>query len=577
MSRVLSLCALLAALPAWAGFDIVTQDVAVDLVTNPAALDVKATLRIRADTALSQVQLLLPTGAISAVTVGGAPAQYTASPTQYLLTVQLPTPLAANEEATIEVAFAGVPTCTSAGRIECVRSSSFTFVLAISQNVRWYLVAYSSTDPFTGRVTLRVPAGHRAAIVQGSLPVVASLPDGSESWSFDYLLPTDALAFTAGDSASVMSPDGRFVGFYRDPGTRATMEKVIADAVRYYPVMSQMYGPLPGDRFHFTFVPVNFFAGGIGNLNLVFLNEFINLPQYSYVIPQAQHELAHSWWGNISSPSTPFLSEAMAEYTLWRVKGELDGDREGARGRRMNAVWYLYGRPSGQDVALIANNVTSSPVYVHVVYHKGPVVVRTLEELVGKAAFTAGLKEALKVQPTLTPNDWLAAIQTASGVDLTRFKDRWLSAPGFPRITAAPAIEEQPAGWKATLSLSMTGDYPLKLPVVVRLDDGTEQRANVMLDQATATWSQTFASRPVSIDVDPEWTAVRELSPAKTADVTFDGDVDGADLLELAIRQGGRMPTERRVDGSYDPLFDLNRDRFIDTADVDLVLDEAQR
>ncbi len=577
MSRALVLFALVAGLPAWAGFDLVTQDLAVDLVTNPATLDVKASLRVRADAPLSAVELVLPSGAISAVTVDGAPAQYTADALQYLLTVQLPAPLAANGEAVIEVAFSGAPSCSSAGRIECARSAAFTFVLPISQQVRWYLISYTATDPFTGKVTFRLPAGHRAALVQGALPAVASQPDGTEQWSFDYATPTDSLAFTAGDSSSVASSDGRFVGFYRDPATKQTMETVIADAVRYYPVMAAMYGPLPGERFHFSFVPLNFIAGGIGTLDLVFLNEILNVPQYSYIIPQAQHELAHSWWGNLSSPSTPFLSEAMAEYTLWRVKGDVDGEREGARGRRMNAVWYLYGRPANQDVALIASNVTSSPVYVQVVYHKGPVVIRTLEELAGKAQLTAGLKEALKVQPTLTPADWLGAIQTASGVDLTRFRDRWLMATGFPKLAVTPAIEAQAGGWKVTLGVTMTGDFPMSLPVVVRLDDGTEQRASVMLDLATTTWTQTFTSRPVSIELDREWTAVRELSPAMTADVTFDGDVDGADLLELAIHLGGQVPSERRVDGSYDPLFDLDHNRAIDLTDIDAVLVEANR
>lgn len=477
----------------------------------------------------------------------------------------------------IDVTFSGTPTCSSQGRVECNRSSTFTFVSSISQAVRWYLASWNSTDPFTGKVVLRIPAGHRAAVVQGSVPTITTAADGTETWAFAIPVPTDALGFTSGDSSMVSSPDGRFVGFYRSAATKSHMETVLVDAARYYPAMEQMYGKLPGDRFHYTFVPVNFVAGAIGQLNLIFLNEFMTTPQYSYILPQVPHEMAHSWWGNLSSPSTPFLSESMAEYTLWRAKTEVDGEAAGMRGRRMNATWYMYGRPANQDVALIAPNVTSSPVYVHAVYHKGPLVIRALEELVGKDKLTVGLREALKVQPMLTPADWLTAIQTASGVDLTRFRERWLEATGFPKLAVTTKVVGEGTGFKLTLDLAMTGDFPLSVPVVVRLEDGTEQRTNVSLALATASWSKTFASRPVRVEVDREWTSVRELEPKTKGDLTFDGEVDGADILEAALYMGAALPSERRVDGSYDPLFDLNRDFAVNVQDVDAVVAEANK
>jgi hypothetical protein len=424
---------------------------------------------------------------------------------------------------------------------------------------------------------LTLPPGHEAACVQGAIPTKSTLADGNERWTFAWTVPTVSLGFTASRATRVESADGRFVGLSRDPSTRATMETIVASAARYYPAMAAMYGPLPGDRFHYVFVPQNFMAGAIGQLSLVFLNEFMTTAPYAYIVPQVPHEMAHSWWGNLSSPSTPFLSESMAEYTLWRAKGEVDGRREGMQGRRMNAVWYMYGRPANADVAILAANVTQSPVYVHAVYHKGPLVIRALEEWVGTAALTAGLRDALTVQPTLTPERWLSTIQTASGKDLSRFRRVWLDTTGFPNISVTPAVTAEGGQFRLSLGLSLSTDSVLKLPVVVHLEDGSEVQAAVTIDGTSGAWSQTFGRRPVLIELDPEWTAVREFAAQRLGDVTFDGAVDGADLIEAALHVGGRFPSERRVDGSYDPLFDVNHDNTNSVADLDVIVSEVAR
>ena len=76
-----------------------------------------------------------------------------------------------------------------------------------------------------------------------------------------------------------------------------------------------------------------------------------------------------------------------------------------------------------------------------------------------------------------------------------------------------------------------------------------------------------------AVEVDPEWSMAREIAPALPGDVTLDGRVDGADLIALALQQGRYLPELRRVDGGYDPLYDLARDGVIDAADMQVVLD----
>jgi hypothetical protein len=42
--------------------------------------------------------------------------------------------------------------------------------------------------------------------------------------------------------------------------------------------------------------------------------------------------------------------------------------------------------------------------------------------------------------------------------------------------------------------------------------------------------------------------------------------------MEIALRHGGAIPDERRQDGSYDPLYDVNDDGRIDESDMDALL-----
>ena len=76
----------------------------------------------------------------------------------------------------------------------------------------------------------------------------------------------------------------------------------------------------------------------------------------------------------------------------------------------------------------------------------------------------------------------------------------------------------------------------------------------------------------VLLEIDPDWTLVRQVRPAVQGDVTLDGRLDAADLIAIALRQGTSLPEERRRDGGYDPLFDLDENRTIDASDVEQLL-----
>jgi hypothetical protein len=162
-------------------------------------------------------------------------------------------------------------------------------------------------------------------------------------------------------------------------------------------------------------------------------------------------------------------------------------------------------------------------------------------------------------------------IAAASGADASAEVDQWLREIGFPRLAVASETRPSAAGDGAevVLRIDSQGAFDYRAPVHLVNGDGTITEHEIELHPGQTEHVLSAATRPVAVELDPRWTLVREVLPALAGDVTLDGTVDAADLIEIALRDGAELPEERRVDGSYDPLFDVNGDHHIDGADLD--------
>lgn len=550
--------------------DIVTQDIDVDLVTSPQSLPISLRLEVTLTSSQSNLELLAPTGTVDSASIDGLPAAVAV--TDYSLVVTPAAPLEAGTH-TLQLHTDGVPPCTTSRGRSCSRTPSFTFLPTLSEQLRWYVIGGGSFDPFIGTVKVRAPANQLVAMVQGAAATKTQNADGSQTWSFPYATPTESLGLVAGEMTSVTSADGFVTGYSVNPATRSAMQQFVDDSARFYPVYAELYGTLPLAHVTIAFVPADFVAGAMGQFGLIFASEVLAQPDFSYISAQFPHEVAHFWWGNFAGPEAPFLSEGMAEYSLWRAREILDGPAVAAAGRRMNATWYLYGRGAIADWAILDRAISTAPAYVFVTYHKGAVVLRGLEELVGTDAMTRGLRAAVQSNPELSVDAWLAAIQAQTTIDLSPWRHAWLEQPGFPVLTVESSVTANDAGGqRVALAITSSGDFPMKAPLRFRFSDGSTQLRSLSLSGRTSTFSETFDTAPISIELDPEWTSVREVVPALDGDVTLDGIVDGADLIEVALHLETAMATVRRQDGHYDPLSDLDGDRIVGPSDLDAIV-----
>lgn len=561
--------------------DFLDQAVVVDVAADPLHVDVE--LRVRATARAEELALLVPSIPLVSLEVDGEALETEPDATypDYVLWARWPVPLEDGDEAVVHMVLEGEPTCTSvfAQGAVCTRHADETMLLPSSVAMSWAFTNLFESDPFTAAIEVRAPAGHLVAAGQGAPRSVLDAEDGTRTSRFVSEVPTEQLAVYTRAAASVRIEGALpVVGVAPDEDERlATMEELATTAAEVLPVHAGRYGEIGIDEFHLlTFSDRTEFAGMGLFGNVLLFDALLDAP-YEYLRVQGiAHETAHSWWGGLASAARweegAFFNEAFAEYSAWAALGVLHGDEVRTSGARMSAVWYMLRRPGDEDVAVLDPAAADSPAFVFVTYHKASVFLRTLEEAAGPEAFTRALANLVARGPGGLSTEALAEdVLAESGWDPTAALDAWLRAPGFPTVTAGLSAAGSP-----TLGLDVQGDVSFRLPVVLHRADGSRTDVVLEVGPGAAEAELPAGAPPVRLELDPRWTLVRLVRPALPGDVSLDGVVDAIDLVDVALRDGGVLPDERRVDGSYDPLYDVDEDERIDRADLDAVLAAAR-
>jgi aminopeptidase N len=557
--------------------DFLSQHVKLDLTQSPTEIKVEAVaqVKITQDTQTLKVAALSP--GIVSVTWDGVPV--TTVNAGGAAVISFPSKLTAGTEGTLRVELSGVPACAYAGYEVCLRSQDLTYLIPPWYTGTWYLSNAQEIDAQACTLELRIPSGHKAAAL-GVPPVVVDGGDGTSTWTFESAAPVTDMAFVAGAYGEIQGIGDGFPtrGLYTGAASNAqVLQPAIDEGGKLAKLFGGWWGQPPVKEFQYGIISGNTPFAGTEIGGLMLLQDMLLTPAYAYILADANHELAHYWWGSMSWASDDnqfgFFAESLAEYSLWRGLGELNGQPARDTGTRMNAVWYMYRRPSDDDTPVFSLN--SYDIAVFAIYHKGSTVVRTLEQAAGVQAIDTALSDLIEAGPgAATIDGFQASILAASGVDIAPYVSTWLLGIGFPVVTVSATVAQSAGGYKVTLAA--TGqDFPMLIPVYALMPDGTRTPASIAFSGGHGEAALELTQRPLAVEVDPGWTAVRELKPAVPGDVSFDGQVDGADLIEVALRIGGKLPTIRRKDGKYDPLYDLDVDRAIQDKDLDEVVKQA--
>jgi aminopeptidase N len=210
----------------------------------------------------------------------------------------------------------------------------------------------------------------------------------------------------------------------------------------------ETYG-LEVDLDQYNLVAVgDFNAGAMENKGLNIFNTKLVLAQpdistdfdFTFIDRTVAHEYFHNWTGNRVTCRDWFQLSLKEGLTVFREE-QYAGDMYSGPVVRIQKVRQLRSSQFPEDAGPMAHAVRPlsyqqiSNFYTNTVYAKGAEVVRMIHTLVGQRNFRKGIDLYFQRHDghAVTTDDFVQAMQDASGVDLMQFK-LWYNQSGTPRL-----------------------------------------------------------------------------------------------------------------------------------------------
>ena len=189
------------------------------------------------------------------------------------------------------------------------------------------------------------------------------------------------------------------------------------------------------------------------------------------------HEYFHNWSGNRVTCRDWFQLSLKEGFTVFR-DSEFSADMNSRVVKRIEDVAYLRTHQFAEDAGPMAHPVRPaqymeiSNFYTLTIYEKGAEVVRMLHTLLGAQTFRKGSDLYFERHDgqAVTCDDFIAAMESVSGTDLTQFK-RWYSQAGTPQLHISDSYDAATQTYQLTVKQSCpdTPGQSNKLPFVIPL------------------------------------------------------------------------------------------------------------
>ena len=270
------------------------------------------------------------------------------------------------------------------------------------------------------------------------------------------------------------------------------------------------------------------------------------------------HEYFHNWTGNRVTCRDWFQLSLKEGLTVFRDQ-EFGADIHSRTVTRIQEVRGLRAGQFPEDAGPMAHPIRPASYaeinnfYTATVYNKGAEVIRMIHTLLGEDGFQRGMKLYFQRHDgqAVTCEDFVAAMQDASGVDLTQFR-RWYARAGTPVLHARGEYDAAAQTYTLTLTqtlaptayekrLAETGqpvdDGPLHIPVAVGLvlPDGRDAPLQLAGEIGTSTTHMLSLTQPTQTFVFERVTAapVASLLRNFSAPVRLDFEQTDAELAHL--------------------------------------------
>jgi aminopeptidase N len=367
-----------------------------------------------------------------------------------------------------------------------------------------------------------------------------TLPGGRHfaEWHDPFPKPSYLFALVAGDLAHAedhfVTSSGRRVklGIYVTHGNEDKVSFAMGALQRSMKWDEEAFGR-EYDLDVFNIVAVSAFNfGAMENKGLNIFNDKLILARpdtatdmdYDLIEAVVGHEYFHNWSGNRVTCRDWFQLSLKEGFTVFRDQS-FSAEMRSAAVERIGDVRALRMRQFQEDGGPLAHPVrpdsylTIDNFYTATVYEKGAEVVRMVRTILGQENFRKGsdLYFARHDGTAATCDDFIKAMEDASGVDLSQFK-LWYSQAGTPQVTAHGKYDAGSKTYELTLEQKLaptpgqTDKKPMHIPVAVGLVGRTSgQDIQIDVDGSKAATQilnlreakQTFKLKGVSEPVVP--------------------------------------------------------------------------
>lgn len=248
---------------------------------------------------------------------------------------------------------------------------------------------------FTYNARVKVPKG-MMALMSAKNPQFLS-EKGVYTFEMKQAIPSYLLALAVGQMN--YQAIGPRTGVYAEPAMLEAAAYEFQETEDMLRAAETLYGPYAWERYDLLVLPPSFPFGGMENPRLTFVTPTILAGDRSLTSLVA-HELAHSWSGNLVTNATWndfWLNEGFTVYFERRIMEEVYGkpyaEMLALLGKQdlMRTLEDMKDQPADSHLKLDLDERNPDDGMNDIAYEKGYLLIRLLEETVGREAFDSFL------------------------------------------------------------------------------------------------------------------------------------------------------------------------------------------
>lgn len=412
----------------------------------------------------------------------------------------------------VEVFYQGTPTVAASNFGGLAFSSGIAYNLGIGLGENPYNFGRSwfpCFDNFVERSTFDlniVSANGRKAYCSGDFVEEVDLGDGQlrRSYRINQPMTTYLVGVAVSDFVTVESSHTGQYGTYpiqlvARPGDIGSMDdsfEFLGDAIDGF---ESWYGPYIWSRVGFVLTPV----GAMEHVHNIAYPTATGTSGPNFAQNRLMaHELAHQWWGNVttlSSPANMWIKEGNAEYGAHLFTEYVLGKGPFIDQMRDNQLDVLRNAHIEDDGFQPLSGIPYEQTYGVHTYNKGAAVLHNMRSYMGDTLFSQAQTAVLQdlTFSSVDAEEYRDHLSMVSGLDMDPFFDAWIFSPGF-------------------------SDYELESVTVTPM--GNDFEVDVTVQQKLRATEVFHNNEPVSITFfDSDWTeeTLQMRASGEFSDATF--------------------------------------------------------